>query len=672
MASVKYRECNIMISRKDFSEVSKAMPHNVILQTTTGVIANLNDNDYFAIKSHSKHSLEPALRSGIDYEFFTVENRGQKKASDGMDDGRLLHCMALEPNSFNNRYKVAEDYDRIYKDHHHYFANVDAFKAFITEHNKKYSEFTKELKDAVKAYNRAAKTSTQQTVSAYEELPEEFQVATLSKPSEQKALQRFEQIALSTFSDDLTEEQLNSDLNNRLSLLANYLSTTFNDEELRKLHNATNKAKKEILTQCISALQSKWPSLNQEQRLNIVPRQITDSLLTQAAKNKAISNYNKIIKSTDSAILDEKESPKEIMDVLQENDALPESLRNTPAVYQFKLVNVGGKKGDKEQYTLKDIVPMYEAIYKQKPIIRTDLIECEKEKVSIEGKELITIEQYQHAKRIIDTLYSHPLANKWLTLEGNMPEVAIFWNEYISHPSLEWLEEQYQEDAEQVAESTGSPLPSGVRKVFCKGKLDLLNLMYNVAIDLKFVTSVEMDKLCRDAGAFNYHIQDAFYTRGFNKVLEGSKDGAETLQKFVFIFVEKDAPTLGKEETKPIRVRVGCYTPQDKQRANELIDATFLEIEHWYSTGHFDGFECEETLTVPVYQVRREMDYLAAHRTRMDHKVKHEQSAATPKPTVHNDSSPSDNRVATNHQSKVYPDFDDLLANSTKPTTNAA
>ncbi|WP_343289992.1 PD-(D/E)XK nuclease-like domain-containing protein (plasmid) [Vibrio harveyi] len=635
----------------------------------------MNDSEYHKFKSHSKHSIAPALRSGIDYQFFTVEGRGRNKANESMDDGTLLHCLALERHEFKNRYHVANDYDELHKNNKHYFQTIDEFKTAVAEHNRKHQAFIKDLKEAVKAYNKDIKSGSKELVSTYDELPPEHKTAQLTDAGKRKAISRFKEIALLSISVDVTPNQLKSELDNKINLLSKYLQVTYSEAELQKLFKAPTSTKSLILNDFIQVLRLNIDEMSDEKIFALIPETIIDSLLTQTSKNKAVNAYNKHIKETGVTTLDDKAPPSELFATLNLANKLPETLSKLPKVYHHKLINVGNKKGDKDTYTVADVSTLYEQVYKQFPSVRSELIEAEKQQASRDKKELVTKEQLDHAERIIDALYAHPLANKWLTLEGNDTEVAMFWNEYVSHPSLEALEQinkvlqenrEMPESGEQDL-SDDEALPSGVRQVLCKAKVDIVNLLLNVVIDVKFVSSVDMDKMNNDAAKFTYHIQDAYYSRGFNKVMETHPDGAQTITKFVFIFVEKDAPTLGKEETKPIRIRVGSYRPADKDRANELIDASFLEIEHWVGQNHFDGFEEEEELFVPQYQARREMEYLAQHKQRMAEKVKD---------SGNNGREQQVTKVellgVQPHTNNAYPSFDELVNGDSTPNSNAA
>lgn len=45
--------------------------------------------------------------------------------------------------------------------------------------------------------------------------------------------------------------------------------------------------------------------------------------------------------------------------------------------------------------------------------MRSELIKVKKQQASRDKKELVTKEQLDHAERIIDALYAHPLAYSW-------------------------------------------------------------------------------------------------------------------------------------------------------------------------------------------------------------------------------------------------------------------
>ncbi|MDN3661166.1 PD-(D/E)XK nuclease-like domain-containing protein [Vibrio agarivorans] len=624
-----------MINRDSVQSILTQLgEENIILQTPTGIVANISDSDYFAVGSHSKHAIDPALRSGLDYKFFTVDKRGKKKSS-GMDDGSLLHCLTLEPETFDSKYVLQKNYEEIHRDNDAFFVNVEAFKATISEHNRKHSAFAKELKKAAKVFNSSSSQTKELEITEYSELPTEYKTATLTTAGKTKALKRFEEQILVRITDSVQGDELKRLVAVKVEALSAALNELYTQTEVKSFYKAELGVKRQILNSLIDAVIVKRTTMSADEFMEYVPEQIIESALTQASKKKALSDYSKTQKSQKQQI-DEKQAIDTLYNELKANQALNDSCEEYAISYLTKLPNVGNKKSDKEVFELDECIQAFERLYKTKPVIMTELVEADKYRASEQKKTLISQEQFDHAMRIVESVKQHPRASKYLSLDDNMYEVAMFWNEEIKHPSL----------------------PNQVRQVLCKLKADLLNLKYNIMADLKFVSSVDFDKMSRDAGAFNYHVQEAFYSRGFNKVCESLPDGAETLLKFVFIFVEKDAPELGKEETKPIRIRVGVYKPHHRERANQLIDASFLEIEHWTDDDIFTGFEDEEMLDVPAYQVKREMEFISSHKAHMNKKAE----AQNEQPQI----------ARSQHESESeYPSFNALMtSNSSK--SNAA
>lgn len=624
-----------MINRESVQSIlPQVAEQNIVLITPTGFVARMTDEQYFSIGSHSKHGIDPALRSGLDYKFFTVDKRGKKKSS-GMDDGKLLHCQTLEPETFASKYVLQKNYEEIHKGNDSFFVNIEAFKSAVSEHNKKHSALSKELKQAAKEFNSRSNDANELEVTSYSELPDEYKTAKLSAAGQAKAIKRFEEQILVQVSNSIVGDELKRTIAIKVEALSVALNEIYTAAEVKSFYKANLEVKRQIINSLVDAVKVKRTSMTKDEIMGYIPAQIIESSLTQASKKKAVSDYAKAQKTAKHQI-DDKQPSQALFEELELNQALNNACKKYALSYLTKLPNVGNKKNDKEVFELSECLGAYERLYKTKPIIMTELVEADKYKASEEKKTLISQEQYDHAMRIVNAVKQHPLASKYLSLEGNIYEAAMFWNEEIKHPSL----------------------PNEVRQVLCKLKADLLNLKYNIMADLKFVSSVDFDKMTRDAGAFNYHVQDAFYSRGFNKVCESLPQGAETLLKFVFIFVEKDAPELGKDETKPIRIRVGVYKPHHRERANQLIDASFLEIEHWTDEDVFSGFEDEESLEVPAYQVKREMEYIASHKSKMNNKA--EDKANQPSPTL----------TQPTEQSE-YPLFDELV-NSNASKENAA
>lgn len=634
-----------MICRTHVSTVAESMKQSIIMQTPTGFFAKLPDKDYFQITSHSKHGLEPALRSGIDYEFFTVEKRGKKEKKE-MDDGKLLHCLTLEKADFDNQYHVAKNYDEMYRDHTHYFSGLDDFKSAVSAHNKKYSALSKLLKDAVTTYNQKIKSNKTEVVVSYEELPKEYQTAKLTDAAQKKAIKQFKTGVESLNPHGAKGNSLRSTVASLYELMYPFIQNEYNESQLESLSKANVDVKRDVLCQMKVKLLSVINDTQPTELIKLVPECVINTVLTKASKDKAIAAYKKQCASEGKSPLNAKSALETMYEDLKAEGALPEEAVNAPKAYMYKMYNVGAKKSEQEVYSVPEVIKFYEGIYKVEPIIGSLLIETEKEAATKAGKALVTTEQYEHALRIVKQVYANPDASKILNMPNNLFEVAMFWNEEIEHESLSVL--THDDDEDGAVEAT-------VRRVLCKAKIDIANLDYNVFADIKFVTSVDFDKMCRNAAEFNYHMQDAFYTRGFDKVCSSLPDGAQSLLKFVFILVEKDAPSLGKDETKPVRIRVGVYKPEHRERANELIDAALLEVEHWEETGEYDGFEGVEDLYVPVYQVRKEMQYLAKHKSKMQGKVIDGQPKSVQSP---NDA------VATSKTSTPYPDFDELVSSA--------
>ncbi|CCO44176.1 hypothetical protein VIBNISOn1_1050002 [Vibrio nigripulchritudo SOn1] len=599
---------NQCINRSTAASLQTSLGVKPIVSTPTGFLAQMSDRNYRNISAHSKSSIAPALRSGTDYEFFTVEKRGKKKQTQGMVDGKILHCLLLEEASFNQQYTVQENFDEVHKQNPLYFESHDALRAFVTAHNKKNAALKKACVTAIKAYNAELKQEVA-TIESYEALPAEYRKAVPSKAALKRLSERF----LNEFLVDIPKDAIESVQKERVA----HLLKTFNTEIEGALSSkeaflkSKTSAKVEFLNVVIPSLRVAWEQLSDEGKIARFPEDWVVDALTKKSKEDAIKAFNKTERQCRSDLyLDDKATTKQMYTQCIENgqsEALAEYKDCCPQVLT-KMFNIGGKKSETEEYSATEVLQQIKDIYGGAPILKTFLVEEEEERAARENKELISQDIYDHARRVVDATLAHEKAGPILRQPGNMYEVAMVWNDWLE---ADWFAET--EDAETQA--LDGDLTK--RQILWKGKLDVLNLEMNFIADVKFMSTVEFDALERDASKFTYHLQDAIYTQGFNEIMSSLPSGAQELTKFVFVFIEKDAQKLGDEEAKPVRVRVLSFKRHHIERATRLAKQSALLAELWESSGVYDGFDAVEEIDVPLYQVRAEERWLAQTEERL-------------------------------------------------------
>lgn len=558
------------------------IPMNVLMANPSGFMAKLNDVDYFAINAHSKHGIEPALKSGIDYHYYTADkDKNEKEASDAMNDGRLLHLLTLERAQFEKMYTLQTDFDKTNEGNALYFENTEALKAFVVAHNKKHSEWAEAVESAVVTFNKASNSSTKE-VTNYANLPLEYQTAEVSKNRIKTLIASYEESVFTLIEMGLSEEELEGVVKNAYSNITEMTNWDTPDFSKKWEKATTSRLKAREINQLINIKLVAFEALSDDDKINTIPLFVKEASLNKGSVTKALKHYQSHQKNQ-ITLIEKNLTPNEKVNALLAQGC-NEELNAIEYYYREKLVNVGNKHPEKGTWDARDVLELINSCYDSPALFKPTLVESERAQAERDNKQLITPEILDHANKIVNAIYECPEAKKWLQLEGNEFEVGMFWND----------------------EKTGD---------LCKGKVDVLNRLYNIMMDLKFVRTVDYDRLDRDSGALNYHFQDAMYRTGFDlieaKEHENDKDEEHKLNKFIFIVVEKDAPKLGAATTKPIRVRVVEYTdPCDIERAKELIDCAIWRINKWATLGYYEGFNGLDSIQIPVYQRKQENNLL--------------------------------------------------------------
>lgn len=638
---------DFQINRMLAADVPQQLDIEPIIKTEGGVILPMQDSDYFKFQAHSKHGIAPAMKSGLDYQFYTVEQRGKREAKAGLDDGSLLHCLLLERSEFEKRYFVGANHDEVHSQNPLYFQATDDLKKFVTNHNRTHSELVKAVKELVKQHNDEIKTGANaEKATDYDKLPQSAKTAQPS-PAAMKKIANALKAQLATPIDvsadkDTVTQQVRQLFRIFDHDIRNVLGATFSDLEKASLENKVN-----LLNKMRPSLIDAFDSKPLDTLIAVAPLSLVEDNLTKAAKDKAVKEFNAQQKGNSELMkICDRQSVVDLVDALKK-EGHANSLKDLPNFdkkFFSKIITVGGKKSDKEVYSIREVLEDIKQKLGGAPVLRSTLEEEETLAATHNNQTLISAKQYEHANRIIEATLADPIAGRILKDASNHYEVAMFWNEIVEHKSLSLLpdagEMAYQDDPNK-------------RLVLCKAKLDLVNFSKNCIGDVKFVSSAEFDALQRDSGKWGYHHQDAMYRRGFNKVMSMLPDGAEELVSFPFIFIEKDAAKLGDDEVKPIRIYVDWYKPHHIERSNRMIDASLIQIERWVSTGQYDGLGKSRQMDVPIYQVRAEEAWLSRTEAELDKSVEETTETKAQQTSAANEHSIS-------QVSEAMPDFNSL------------
>ncbi|USD72661.1 PD-(D/E)XK nuclease-like domain-containing protein [Vibrio sp. SCSIO 43139] len=610
--SVNHEEftMNSVSTNANINRISAASIHThfevaPILSTPTGCIIPLSDQEYRKIKAHSKSSLSPVFKSGTDYKFFTVDKRGERKTNSGMEDGSLLHCMLLEEASFSQKYVISKDYDAIHKDNPLYFSDVDKLKSFVTQHNKVYSELKKKLVESIKEFNEESKQEHKK-ITTYEQLPPKARTAKASKAATHRLFAKVMDELLIEVDASSSESQQVKQIEVLVSTFEQEISLAISD--MKAFSESSTLQKVAAVNSLVGTLRSIFAAKNDEDKLKCVPTEWYYAEISESAKAKAISSYNRSqANGVKKELLNDKASPQEMIEQLKREcspviSKLNDSYGQNLNFYCSKIVTVGGKKTCDSTYSCREVLADIKRVYNGAPVLRNELIDEEERIAGLNNQTLISQEQYDHAKRIVDAALNHPKAGPILRAPGNQYEVAMFWNEIIQHDALSELPDT------ETQSLNNDPRK---RQVLCKAKADILNLSMNFISDTKFMSTIEFDAMERDAGKFTYHVQASFYKNGFNQIVKSLPDGPEELTEFALILIEKDAKKLGDDEIKPTRIRVAKYKVHHLERASRMTEYALVLTEVWNSTGNYDGFEDVDDIDVPAYQVKAEERWIA-------------------------------------------------------------
>lgn len=556
-----------MNTASTLGELLEQLQVTPIVSNERGFIAKIPESVYRSIRAHSKHKIDHALMSGIDYEH--REKNPDTTSYACMSDGSLLHLLTMEPHEFDSRYCLAKTFSEDARQV--LFSDQDSLKKFISQHNNEVTTTLSNIKGAVDEYNNQLLASVP-TKLDFESLPEAFQVAEVNNQKQNTLIETFFQqyFEIESEAQDRLEavERILGRWNKDFPRLINTLLEQWEGGDVNE--------RAQIVAKIASEERDKLSNLSKVEVLALIPKSLTTLYFTAASKRKAVSDYLTKRKSdARNDMIDTTAPPAEQVSALIE--AGVENVADLEAKFFEKIPNVGNKKSATEDYSLDDVLCCVSKLYGQVVYVPA-YREQEKAHAEKNKMELVTPAQLSHGNRIVTAIQDNGDAGSILSLEDNLYEVSMVW---IDDQGLLW-----------------------------KARADILNLHVNVMADLKFSNSAEFNKVARDSSSLNYHLEDAIYRDGFNWIME-LEDGAK-LNAFYFVVVEKDASQLGKEAVKPVRVRVVEFEIEDIERGHTLARLGALSIHNWLESGSYDGFLGGiRRISVPAYQ-RKEEERLIA------------------------------------------------------------
>lgn len=538
------------MSMKNYQDIYNAIKANygVIKESEFGFMASIPDSVYREIKADSKSHLVHALKTLKDYSFQVLEEH-PRKVSKVFEDGTLLHTLTIEQSAFDNRYFVTPDYDVLNKDNNFYFPTKSSVSEFIKTHNDSYDYLKSLIDTAVTTANESSLDLTD-----FSKLPNKVK-------AELPKVKRDAQVMIRAFLKNtqlltIDSETLDADIQAVIALLDNYLPARTKVNYPKNL-----KEKAIVLNSELAAFINKVKEASFEEQVNLVLR--SDDCVSEANQAKALKTFNGQQKIDLKLSLAEKINQLVILDV-----NLNEKITKANSAIYKRISGITPK------FTIDDALQAISELYNQKVIFKPELEASDSK--SAGSRMRISQDVYDHAKRIVDTLYNHPLTNNILKKKLSV-EVAMVW----------------------IDSKTGR---------LQKAKLDIADLDVHEIYDLKFQSTTDGNKINRDFGEYAYHLQHAQYATGYELIV-GVKP------RFKYLITQKDGNLGDKEIHKPIRVTVGEYysctgNNADINRASELLDMARDLVQTAEKENYYPCHQEPQDLEVPRYQAMREEDML--------------------------------------------------------------
>lgn len=158
------------------------------------------------------------------------------------------------------------------------------------------------------------------------------------------------------------------------------------------------------------------------------------------------------------------------------------------------------------------------------------------------GRVIVDQDDWDKCRFMGEAIHKHPIASKLLA--QCTPQVSIFWTD----------------------PATG---------LECKARLDGEIKSLRRLLDLKTSRDASPDGFAKSAGEYRYHVQDAFYSWGYEQIT------GDSVRAFTFIVVEKSPP-----------YPVATYSLDDeaKRRGRELFERDLTTLKRCFDLDEWPGY----------------------------------------------------------------------------------
>lgn len=174
-----------------------------------------------------------------------------------------------------------------------------------------------------------------------------------------------------------------------------------------------------------------------------------------------------------------------------------------------------------------------------------------------QGMTCLTKPEFETVLRIRDAVHANSEINRLVQGNDAQVEHAAFWTE------------------------------SGT---LCKSKVDLYRPGLKTIIDLKTTVSARADAFAKSVANYNYHFQDAMYSRGWKKA------GGGDVEDFVFLAVEKDPPYAAA---------LYRLTDEARKEGLEMFRQSLRLYRQCVENDHWPGYPTEtQTIDLPRWAYR--------------------------------------------------------------------
>ncbi|WP_318515738.1 PD-(D/E)XK nuclease-like domain-containing protein [Photobacterium leiognathi] len=432
--------------------------HKIIKESEHGFMAVMSDSTYREIKADCKSDLSHVLATKRDYQFHVLENHPKKKTK-SLEDGSLLHTLAIERSVFESRYFVLPDFDEMHKGNPLYFGTKSQVGEFIKDHNNAF-EYLNQLVDT-----EATIINERESVEVFSKLPNSVQAAQpKNKAESSKAVKAFLKQIVKI---DINSVELETNINQAIKQIEKMGGGI--DKELP----ADPKSKAVIVSDILATTVEQFGELSHNEQVS----RLLDAgdCVSDAAKKKALKAYNDSNKIDLRSALTDKIQKLEALSI-----QLPEKVTNAKPHQLMRITPMSAK------VSVDDALTEIQSLYDKQCFYKPHLEDAVNEEAGTRIK--VAQKIYDHAERIIEYLYQHPQTS------------SVFKKQMLVEVALVWID----------------PLTGRLQKA----KLDLADIDSHTIYDLKFQVDSSDKKLNQAFGEYKYHLQNAHYANGYKIVMD--------------------------------------------------------------------------------------------------------------------------------------------------------